>query len=117
MPPTSQGENGQVGEWLKPTDCKSVPPSEVRRFESFPVHQNTLHQSDPFGGREFADRREMNRLTGALVAYAVLGVLTFLTISDSRIRGVTLVILAMFAVKSWMRRKDVIHPDGESDPE
>jgi hypothetical protein len=29
----------QVGEWLKPTDCKSVPPSEVRRFESFPVHQ------------------------------------------------------------------------------
>ena len=30
----------QVGEWLKPTDCKSVPPSEVRRFESFPVHQD-----------------------------------------------------------------------------
>src|SRR5689334_20985837 len=30
---------GQVGEWLKPTDCKSVPPCEVRRFESFPVHQ------------------------------------------------------------------------------
>ena len=30
----------QVGEWLKPTDCKSVPPSEVRRFESSPVHQN-----------------------------------------------------------------------------
>src|SRR5258706_8527077 len=32
--------NGQVGEWLKPTDCKSVPPCEVRRFESFPVHQS-----------------------------------------------------------------------------
>src|ERR1700740_1661956 len=31
----------QVGEWLKPTDCKSVPPSEVRRFESFPVHQRS----------------------------------------------------------------------------
>ena len=31
---------GQVGEWLKPTDCKSVPPCEVRRFESFPVHQS-----------------------------------------------------------------------------
>src|ERR1700723_877129 len=30
----------QVGEWLKPTDCKSVPPSEVRRFESFPVHHD-----------------------------------------------------------------------------
>ncbi len=32
----------QVGEWLKPTDCKSVPPCEVRRFESFPVHQDTV---------------------------------------------------------------------------
>ena len=32
---------GQVGEWLKPTDCKSVPPCEVRRFESFPVHHFT----------------------------------------------------------------------------
>ena len=32
----------QVGEWLKPTDCKSVPPCEVRRFESFPVHQIEL---------------------------------------------------------------------------
>ena len=36
----------QVGEWLKPTDCKSVPPSEVRRFESFPVHQNVLYLVD-----------------------------------------------------------------------
>src|ERR1700690_368922 len=35
----SPGGLAQVGEWLKPTDCKSVPPSEVRRFESFPVHQ------------------------------------------------------------------------------
>src|SRR5579864_985935 len=33
---------GQVGEWLKPTDCKSVPPCEVRRFESFPVHQRNF---------------------------------------------------------------------------
>ena len=36
----AEGEIGQVGEWLKPTDCKSVPPCEVRRFESFPVHQS-----------------------------------------------------------------------------
>jgi hypothetical protein len=40
----SPGGFAQVGEWLKPTDCKSVPPSEVRRFESFPVHQNLLHE-------------------------------------------------------------------------
>jgi hypothetical protein len=59
----------------------------------------------------------MNRLAGALIAYVVLGILTWLTISDSRIRGVTLAILAMFALKSWVRRKDVLHPGGESDGE
>ena len=57
----------------------------------------------------------MNRLTGALVAYAVLGILAWVTLSDPRVRAVTLAILAMFAVKSWLRRKDVIHPDSESD--
>ncbi len=64
----------------------------------------------------------MNRLVGALIAYVVLGVLTWLTIPDSRIRGVTFAILAMFAVKSLLRRKDVLHndalhPDGEKDAE
>ena len=53
----------------------------------------------------------------ALIAYLVLGALAYTTLSDSRIRLLTLLILAMFAFKSWMRRKDVIHPDGESDPE
>jgi hypothetical protein len=59
----------------------------------------------------------VNRLTGALIAYIVLGVLTWTTISDSRIRAITLAILAMFAVKSWLRRKEVMHPDSESDPQ
>ena len=59
----------------------------------------------------------MNRLTGALIAYLVLGVLTWFTISDSKIRGVTFVILAMFAVKTWLRRNDVMHPDKSSEPE
>ena len=36
----STQNRGRVGEWLKPTDCKSVPPCEVRRFESFPVHHH-----------------------------------------------------------------------------
>jgi len=57
----------------------------------------------------------MNRLTGALVAYVALGVLTWLTISDSRIRAATLAVLALFAMKSWIRRRDVLHPDGEVD--
>jgi hypothetical protein len=59
----------------------------------------------------------VNRLAAALIAYVVLGILTWTTISDSRVRGITLAILAMFAVKSWVRRKDVMHPDGESDSE
>ena len=59
----------------------------------------------------------MNRLTGALIAYAVLGILTLLTITDSRIRAVTLLILGLFAVKSWVRRHDVLHPDKSGDAE
>jgi hypothetical protein len=57
----------------------------------------------------------MNRLTAALIAYAVLGVLSWVTISDPRIRAVPLGILAMFAVKSVLRRHDVVHDDSEHD--
>ena len=57
----------------------------------------------------------MNRLAGALIAYVVLGILTWFTISDSRIRGITFAILALFAVKSWLRRNDVLHPDQGSE--
>ncbi|HZP63099.1 MAG TPA: hypothetical protein VFB28_06750 [Terriglobales bacterium] len=53
----------------------------------------------------------MNRLVAGLIAYVVLAVLTWTTISDQRIRLVTLAILAMFAVKTWVRRKDFLHPE------
>jgi membrane protein implicated in regulation of membrane protease activity len=58
-----------------------------------------------------------NRLILALVAYAAIAGLAFATLSDQRIRIVTLAILAMFAVRTWVRRKDVMHPDGESGSE
>jgi hypothetical protein len=58
----------------------------------------------------------MSRLAMALIAYLVLGALAFATLSDLRIRSLTLVILGLFAFKSWVRRKDVLHPDSESDP-
>ena len=54
---------------------------------------------------------KMNRLATALIAYAVLGVLSWVTISDTRIRMVPLGILALFALKSVLRRNDVMHPD------
>jgi hypothetical protein len=59
----------------------------------------------------------MSRLAMALIAYSLLGALAFATLSDFRIRTLTLLILGMFAFKSWVRRKDVLHPDGESDSE
>ena len=59
----------------------------------------------------------MNRLAVALIAYAILGVLSWLTITDARVRAVPLAILVLFAVKSWLRRNDVMHPDKSSDAE
>ncbi len=54
------------------------------------------------------------RLALAFAAYVALAALAFATLSDQRIRGVTLAILAMFAVKTWVRRKDFLHSGGES---
>jgi hypothetical protein len=47
-----------------------------------------------------------NRFLLALLAYAALAVLAIGTLDDPRIRGVTLAILAMFAVKTWVRRRE-----------
>jgi hypothetical protein len=52
-----------------------------------------------------------HRLAMALIAYLVLGALAYATLSDQRIRLLTLLILALFAFKSWVRRKDVMHRD------
>jgi len=59
----------------------------------------------------------MSRLAMALIAYLALGVLAYATLSDQRIRLLTLLILGLFAFKSWVRRKDVMHPDGDSKSE
>ncbi len=55
----------------------------------------------------------MKRLLIALAAFVALGILSWSTISDQRIRLATLAILAMFALKTWVRRKDALHPDKE----
>jgi hypothetical protein len=56
----------------------------------------------------------MNRLAMALAAYVVLAVLAWTTLTDEKLRLVTLLILALFAVKTIVRRRDVMHPDGDS---
>ena len=55
----------------------------------------------------------MKRLAIALAVYAVLGVLAWSTLPDQKIRLVTFAILALFAVRSIVRRNDVMHPNGE----
>jgi hypothetical protein len=59
----------------------------------------------------------VNRLAAALIAYVGLAVLTWMTITDPKLRVGTLVILGLFAFKSWVRRNDVMHPDKSSDAE
>jgi hypothetical protein len=55
----------------------------------------------------------MSRFSLAMAAYAVLAVLSWNTITDEKLRLATLAVLALFAVKTLVRRKDVIHPDAE----
>ena len=56
----------------------------------------------------------LNRLALALAAFVILGGLTWTTINDEKLRLATLLVLALFAVKTILRRKDVMHPDGEN---
>ncbi len=59
----------------------------------------------------------MGRLAIALSAYVVLAALVWMTLGDPRIRLATLAILALFAMKTWVHRKDVMHPHGENEGE
>jgi hypothetical protein len=59
----------------------------------------------------------VNRLSIALICYVVLGALTWTTITDPKLRAGTLVILALFAAKSVLRRNDVLHADKGRDAE
>ena len=53
------------------------------------------------------------RLVLALLTYVAIAVLAIKTLDDPRVRGVTLLILAMFALKTWVRRKDVMHREDD----
>ena len=57
----------------------------------------------------------MSRLSVALACYVLLGVLTWSTITESRLRYGTLLVLGLFAVKSVLRRNVVLHPGGKGD--
>jgi hypothetical protein len=49
----------------------------------------------------------VSRFSIALALYGVLGLLAWFTLPDPKVRGVTLALLAMFAVKSWLHHRRV----------
>jgi len=57
----------------------------------------------------------MNRLLLAFAAFAVLGVLAYVTLPDPRIRLMTFAILALFAVKTWLHRGELSQGRREDD--
>ena len=57
----------------------------------------------------------MSRFSLAMVAYAVLAVLSWYTLTDEKLRLATLAVLALFAVKTIVRRKDAMHSDESAD--
>ena len=57
----------------------------------------------------------MSRFTKAMVAYAVLGGLTWWTITDPKLRAGTLLVLGLFALKSALRRNDALHAEKDGD--
>ena len=70
--------------------CKPAAPCELRRFESSPVHQDLVL---------------LSRFSIALALFGSLGLLAWFTLSDPKIRGLTLVLLAMFALKTWLHHR------------
>jgi hypothetical protein len=52
-----------------------------------------------------------------MAAYVALGVLSWMTLTDSRVRLATLAALGLFALKTWVRRNDTIGSGASRDPE
>jgi hypothetical protein len=59
----------------------------------------------------------VKRIAIAMVAFVALGALSWTTLGDPRIRFATLAVLVMFALKTWLRRNDAMHPDREGGAE
>jgi uncharacterized membrane protein YoaK (UPF0700 family) len=57
----------------------------------------------------------VNRLWIAFVVFAVLAGLAWSTLPDERIRAVTLAVLGLFAVKTWLHRKDFLRAPDDTD--
>ena len=47
----------------------------------------------------------MSRFSIAMGLFGLLALLAWLTLPDSKVRGVTLALVAMFAVKTWLHHR------------
>jgi membrane protein implicated in regulation of membrane protease activity len=47
----------------------------------------------------------MMRFSMAMGLFAVLAALSWITLTDQRIRGVTLLVLGLFAFRTWVHRR------------
>jgi hypothetical protein len=58
----------------------------------------------------------MSRFSIALAIFGLLGLLAWFTLPDSKARDVTLALLAMFVVKTWLHhRRQKLEQDAERD--
>ena len=57
----------------------------------------------------------MNRYYVAMSAYGLVALLAWLTLSDEKIRLVTLAILGMFALRTWVHRRNAEQRPGDQD--
>src|SRR5947209_20523786 len=77
-------QSGQVAEWLMAADCKSAAPWSYGGSNPPPC-----------------TRVEMNRFAVAMFAYVGIGSIAWFTLSDFKIRMFVLVLLGMFAVRTF----------------
>ena len=59
----------------------------------------------------------ISRFTMAMAAYVAIAVLAWNTLTDEKLRLATFAVLALFAVKTLVRRKDAMHPGAKVDSE
>ena len=61
--------------------------------------------SNPPLSTRFGRLQVKNRFAAAMVLYALIALIAVATLSDQKILGVTLLLLAMFAVRTWVHQR------------
>jgi|SwirhisoilCB1_FD_contig_101_465324_length_708_multi_3_in_0_out_0_1 hypothetical protein len=57
----------------------------------------------------------MIRFSTAMVLFGVVGLLAWTTLTNDRVRGVTLLVLGLFAVRTWVHRRRQMRQQQEAN--